>query len=196
MKRLPLSILVICALGISGSAHAAFSGSYDVGNWTTTLTGPGVGSVDISSAPTSVSLTSADDGDPSAFGHAASSFVDFTIVVTAAGTISFDWAYESFDTFFGPAFDPFFYLRNGSPTQLSPFSGSTDSGSESVDVWVGDSFGFRIESFDGLDGPAEATISNFNFTAANGSVPEPASLALLGLGLAGLGAMRRRKAVR
>ena len=77
------------------------------------------------------------------------------------------------------------------PSPRSPIP-NPQSGSASFAVAAGDIFGFYVDSLDSSSGEASLRISNFSASIRNG-VPEPTSLALLGLGLAGIVASRRRK---
>lgn len=177
---------IICAFFclFVGSANAGmindFTGGYDVSNWSTSLDG---GSIDVSGAPTSVALTSS-NAFPCCGGPTSNT--DLTIAALGDGMVSFDWDYTTTD--FPSAFDPFGWLLNGVFTQLTDNSLGAQSGTASFAVVTGDIFGFRAVSSDSCCGPATTVISNF---AA--PVPEPASLILLGLGLAGVGISRRRK---
>ena len=97
-----------------------------------------------------------------------------------------------------PAQDPAGYLLNGVFTKLSidefninPVGAlvpNPQRGSASFAVAAGNIFGFYVYSLDSRFGEASLRISNFS-----ADVPEPTSLALLGLGLAGIFASRRRK---
>ena len=97
-------------------------------------------------------------------------------------SFSFHWDYNTSDI--GPGFDQFGLLLNGVHTVLSDLGGPLH---QSGDVFIkaNTQFGWYVNCTDCTGGAAIVNITQF--TAA----PEPASLMLLGLGLAALAAIRR-----
>ena len=63
---------------------------------------------------------------------------------------------------------------------------------KSVPVVLGDTFEFYYDCTDCIFEPGTASVRSFNGPVNDGQVPEPASLALLAIGLLGLGASRLR----
>jgi hypothetical protein len=192
--------LVYCSLasvlGVSSGAEAAiigFQSDYAPANWTSSLGG---GSIDISNAPTSISLTSSAALDP--VGGAASDN-DFFITLTSSGNLLFDWSYLTDDL---PAsLDPFgYFLGTGLDVTLFPIVQLTNnlgpaaqSGTVSIAVSAGQTFGFRQRSSDQAGDPATTTIFNFSGPgSAPAAVPEPASAVALCLGSLALVVRRLR----
>lgn len=114
------------------------------------------------------------------------------------GTLVFDWVYVSYDENNGDwedlLFDPAGYTLNGGYVWL-PYNVHDDagefvevvtSGSVSLDIKPGDKFSWWVFSTDDCCGPATLQVSAQYF------VPEPGTLALVGLSLAGLAFVRRR----
>lgn len=155
MKTIFTSLLLLCAIAI----NAQFANYYDPANWTTThSSGCDNGYVDATGAPGSVLIVGSEN--PGCF----SSVVAYGVTVAICGTVSFDWLYTT-DDCDGSFFDPFGYYLNGVPTQLSVDGhpdGSSQSGSVSISVNVGDVVAFYVWSRDNICGRAWSTISNFS----------------------------------
>jgi hypothetical protein len=135
---------------------------------------------------------------------------DFTLVGSNAGTgntatftqvASFQYGtlvqgsfeYTSFDSD-GPFWDPAGYTINGVLFQLSDNAGpATQSGTFSYRVPFGETYGFYVNSLDGIAGPGQIAVSGLTTTA----VPEASTWVMLiaGFGLVGAAARRRQAAV-
>jgi hypothetical protein len=136
------------------SAQAQFSGNYAAANWTIGIPSGNNGTVDLSGAPVSVTITGSDGGT-------GSSATDFTILAPTSGIWSFDWSFTTVD---GAEFDPAGVIIDGIFVQLSDdFGSQTQSGTYSgAFVAAGTMIGFRVHSTDNFGGPATLTITSFS----------------------------------
>ena len=182
---------IFLALALSGPAHADFSGDYAMAYWSIAMNG---GLVDVSTAPASVRLVSNNVGTKNAN-------QDLTIVAPQAVTVTFDWQYNTVDpgvgNTAGARWDPFGYLLNGGFIQLTDDKGPNGQvGSVSFDVLIGDIFGFRASTRDGLAGAATTVVTNFSVSGQlPATVPLPAAVWMMAAALAGLLLGERRSRV-
>ena len=177
-----------------GSVNAGvvtdFTDEYDVANWTQSLNG---GSINLSAAPFSIMEISSNTGNGFAM-------TDFTIAAVQDGLVAFTWLYSTEE---GESdFDPFGWLLNGSFIKLTNGALNAQTDRAEFSVTKGDTFGFRTISIDSKFGSSTTIISDFSVSSADPTsnsdptsnpIPEPTSLALFGLGFAGLSLVKRRR---
>lgn len=171
-----------------------FTGAYSPANWTVTTTGSVSGS---SVTFTSSSLTLV--GGDSVAGCIGGSYgfigpCETRVITTFIDNpFSFHWTYSTVDLG-GPAGDLFGVIVNGVRTVLSDAAGPSNQSGDFL-VNAVSSFGWFINCTDCFRGSATARISDFRAGSTVTSLPEPGSLALLGVVLAGIGVTARRKRV-
>ena len=192
-------LLAFAALGLTAtlSAHATiigFSGSWAPATWTTTIVGAvngggaNNGTVNTAGAPNSITLNGGNDPTDS-IGCVPGFLlceIQFTHATPGNLPINFHWSYVSNDSSGGPQFDFFgVLLAGGTHVQLSNPGGLANQQGDYSFTPPAGTVGFYINCTDCSFGNAAVTISGLQ-------VPEPTSMALVGLGLLGMGALRRQ----
>ncbi|OWW22396.1 hypothetical protein AYR66_25775 [Noviherbaspirillum denitrificans] len=112
-------------------------------------------------------------------------FTTYSETMSTDGQMSFSWSYGTNDWDY--TWDPAGYFVNSNFISLMPAS----SGSVSLALTTNDLFGWYVYTVDGSVGSGFLNVAA-EFTPST-QVPEPASIALLGLGLAGVAFARRKK---
>jgi len=102
----------------------------------------------------------------------ASGTSTYTATFSAATVVTFTWNYVTQDSD-GPSFDRAGYVLNGTFNRLSTNVGTTQSGSASVTVPAGSTFGWYVQTTDNRFGPASVSV-----TATTHPYIDPATTAL------------------
>lgn len=114
---------------------------------------------------------------------------DFSTTATTSGAGSFDFSYNAFNAWFHAGSDLTFFV-NG--VQQGFFGGYDIHASQTLTFSAGDTILIRAHETNGDSNPSvEGTIVLSNFQGAF-AVPEPGSIALMGLGMLGVAVSRRK----
>lgn len=136
-----------------------FAGAYLPANWVLTQSNSN-GSVTTTSAPASISMISSNNGSGGA------GTINYSVLVSCTGKITFSWAYSTVD---GSFYDyPMWAINNGTGhffKGYNQFGASTQSGTDTIYVNAGDILTLQSYSIDNYGGACTTVISNFIATS-------------------------------
>lgn len=176
-SALPLCCAILLSVVLTPHAQAAFIDAYALSNFALTNTSTCAaldmpnGFVTGSADNLSIILTGSNSGSGCA------GTTDLTITAAGAGVVQFDYSYSSLDT---PGFDSGGFLLGAVFTELTEGNPPL-SGTQTIQVTAGETFGFRVTTADNQGEPGVLTISNFSAPAGSTTTPapEPGTLGLV-----------------